>query len=699
MTSLDTETTGLDLCHGCAPFLVTVFRDDGTHAFWEWDVDPITRRPIVPREAAGEIAAEVAGQTVVMQNAKFDVRALGTINAELRDGWRWDLTHDTMEMGHLLASNQPHNLTDMVMHWLGKDIERHELDMKAACVEAVKIARRHFPTWHLAGKNDPTMPSVEGGAWKADTWILRALARELRYPDDHPWWTLTSTYANVDSEATLKLFKAQERECRRRNLWAMYREKMCCVPVAMNMEHRGVTINGAELDSLRQEYREESDAAESTCVGIAESMGCKLTMPRGGNNASLTDFCFGPLGLPVKKRSAKTGRPSLDKEVLEELASKLPERSVQRLFVQRLTEKRSRDTALTYMDSYERFWLPLQPGSGRTNGGRWHVLHPSLNLTGTGTLRCSSSNPNEQNVSKRKGFNLRRCFGPAPGREWWSLDYQNIELRIPAYLAGERSMIDLFERPDDPPYFGSNHLLACHVLHPKLFEECRNDDGAVDGRIFKERYAATWYRWTKNGNFAVQYGAVASSGTADRAYHVEGAQLKIERRLGRISYLNRETVEFAERHGYVETVPDRTVDPDRGHPIMCTRTDRGCVLPTVPFSYKIQSTAMQATKKAMVRCHARLAEWRESDGFDGFITMQVHDELVVDLPSTPPESLSADRLVELANPTLRRTKGGSNLWRVRELQRLMEQSGDDIGIPLTVGVECHLSNWSVGESF
>jgi hypothetical protein len=155
------------------------------------------------------------------------------------------------------------------------------------------------------------------------------------------------------------------------------------------------------------------------------------------------------------------------------------------------------------------------------------VLHPSLNPTGTDTLRWSCSNPNEMNIAKQEGFNLRLCFGPAPGREWWSLDAKNIELRIPAYESGQKDLIDLFERPDDPPFYGSTHLLNFSVVYPDLWEKELREVGLEKvGPHCKKKYASTWYQWCKNGGFAVQYGAVDrddGGGTADRAFHRRGS--------------------------------------------------------------------------------------------------------------------------------------------------------------------------------
>ncbi|MHC4278447.1 MAG: DNA polymerase, partial [Planctomycetota bacterium] len=116
----------------------------------------------------------------------------------------------------------------------------------------------------------------------------------------------------------------------------------------------------------------------------------------------------------------------------------------ERLFVQGLRKFRKRQTGLSYLQSYKRFALLSQVAVA--NSSNWFTLYPSLNPTGTDTLRWSSQSPNAQQISKQDDVNLRYCFGPAPGREWWSLDAKNLELRIPAYEAGEQEMIELFER-------------------------------------------------------------------------------------------------------------------------------------------------------------------------------------------------------------------------------------------------------------
>lgn len=196
----------------------------------------------------------------------------------------------------------------------------------------------------------------------------------------------------------------------------------------------------------------------------------------------------------------------------------------------------------------------------------------------------------------------------------------------------------------------------------------------------------------------MQYGAILRPdgwGTADRAFHKQWSHALLVARFTKLNALNQRQIKFAEKHGYVETIPDRTVDPKRGYPLMCTRTDKGRILPTVPLNYHIQGTAMWWTIKAMIAVQAKLDEWRNSTGFDGHIVMQVHDELVLDLPKSEVHPR------EDGTGLFRK----SNLWRIKEIARIMEQGGRDFvvagrpeGIPTPVGIEYHADNWSEGET-
>lgn len=661
MISLDTETTGIDLYHGAQPFFVTICKDDGTQLWWEWDVDPETRQVKIPDNDLVEITQEtiLTGEDLILQNAKFDVAALHTTEYRFGTHWPWNRTQDTLLAGHLLASNHPHDLTTMALEYLGKDIQPYEDRLELAVKEARRICKG-YPSWRIAKRGLPEMPSAKEKTWKFDSWLPKTIYR--LEGEGEPFWDMVlRDYSNMDSAVTLALWKAQQVLLKQRGLWEIYEVRRKLLPIIFWMERRGVTISSSRLTELVDEYSRESVTKGCIMKNIAEDFNFDLEIPKGGVNKSLKQFLFGKnyLNLPHIKVSDKTAEPSLDREVLDSYLSILPRKSKPLAFIKALRDKRKRDTAINYLEGYRRYWLPSESNDS------FFILHPSLNCTGTDTLRWSSSNPNEQNISKQEGFNLRYAFGPAPGREWWAMDAENIELRIPAYEANEREMIDLFEQPDKEPYHGSYHLLVSHILHPQKFERC-----IQDGTNFKKQYPHL-YRRVKNGNFAVQYGAVESSGTADRSYGVPGAQKLIQSRFSKIKILGDKQIAFAEKHGYVETIPDKTVNPLRGYPLLVQRVSWGGIKPTIPLNYHIQGTACWWMLKAMIRCQEFLDDFNSRSKNKYYMILQVHDELVFDFPKGLKENK------KIAN----------------KLRRLMEAGGNDIGVPTPVKVEQIPEHW------
>ena len=437
MISADTETTGIDLHHGAKPFFVTTCNLDGNQKFWEADVDPLTREPLWSSDDLEQIEVELfEAHETIWQNPNFDITGLSTIIPRFKTEWNWKTTRCTLLADHLIKSNRRHDLTTQALIYLRTNIKKYEDAVEVAVKEARRLVKGQHPDWMVAKEGLACMPSAKDTVWKADMWLPRAVALADGYEPDHPWWTVLEGYANIDSAVTIKIYQIQKEYLEEKELWDIYLERLKVLPQRHKMEHRGITINKTRLEELENEYKEGSETATQICTNIAKNYGFDLTLPKNGMNKSLTEFSFNVMKLPVVKKT-DTGNPSFDKYAIEEYLATLPERSQQYTFVRTLGGKRSRATAIGYMASYRKYW--------KHRSGEWYNLHPSLNPTGTDTLRWSSQGPNEQQISKKEGFNLRYAFGPAPGREWWSLDYQNIELRIPAYESNERVMIDLFE--------------------------------------------------------------------------------------------------------------------------------------------------------------------------------------------------------------------------------------------------------------
>jgi len=673
MIAVDTECTGLDLYHGARPFFVTVAHEDLSTTEWQWDVDPLTRKPIILAQDLREIR-EVLREESVLQNRKFDFHALASIGVELP----WNPGHCTLRAGHVLASSQPHDLTLMCSIYLGHNIKPLEDALEVAVKAAKKIAKAKFPLWRLAKAGDPLMPSIkgkdkdkkakgveEGSTWRADMWLPRAVAKTLKYPENHPWWTVLSDYSNGDSISTLALWKVMERELRERDLWEVYLECIKALPSICRMERASVTAIKSRAEILKVEYGKTSEACRRRCVELSE--GAIAVLPVNGRSKALDEVVFGKFKLSHPKRT-ETGGPAMDAEVLDDWVHELEFGSPAQEFVLNLQHYRKRQTALGYVKSYEKFWLPGEDEDHRR-------LYPNYNPTGTVTMRGSMSNPNGQQISKknlaemgdlkRKGKNLRWMFGPGPGREWVSMDGQNLELRIPTFEAQEKDLMWVFEHPDDGPYYGSYHLVICDLLWPKEF--------AKWGKGFKVEFEATLYQWVKNGNFSVIYGAQQRK--ADATYHQHGAFEKIRHRFPRIALLSDKMKSCADRLGYVETIPDSGLGCARGYPLLCQRTQWGKIMPTTPLNYHVQGTACYWMMLGMTSCDAQLEEWRQDEVTDGAIVLQVHDELVIEMP--------------------KRAKLG-NLPLYRKLRHLMEQSGKRINVPTPVSMEYHESSWAEG---
>ncbi len=736
--SFDTETTGLDHHHGARPYYVTICRDDGTQAWWEWDVDPLTRKVRIVEDDLDEVQEEFEkADVLVAQNGKFDVHALTQLFQDRGRTFRfdWSKLEDTLVAGHVLASNHPHDLTTMVLEHLGRNVQPVETALERACNEARKTCRLKrwrgvLSDWRVARHGLPEMPSAKKGSggkssrggehesnWKYDAWLPRAIAERLGYPEDHSWRTVLRDYSNTDSASTLALWMRMERLLKDRGHRKLYREQLKLCRITWKMERRGVTASEANWRRVHERCAAEVERTSGRCMEVARKhrvrcqecegsgsgpdtlfgAGCPacggegsasfdLVLPKGAINGSLKTFCLDVLKLPkVRNPKSKTGEPTLDsKNAIPHWQRVLPEGDALD-FVNALAARREHGTALTFLESYRRFWLPLEEGSENGLSG-FKVLHPSLNNCGTDTLRLSSSNPNGQQVSKRKAANLRSVFGPAPGREWWSLDAENIELRIPAYESGQRELIDLFENPG-PPFWGSEHLLNFSVVYPDLWEAAVDKVGIEEaGKWVKEEHRDTWYQRVKNGDFAIQYGAVNRAdgvGTADRTFGRPGSQSKLEQRFHGKTALNRRWVEVARRTGRIETMPDRTVDPEHGYPLLVGRSSWGESSPTQPLAYRVSGTACWWMRRAMVRVDERLERWEAEDPRGWWMVLSVHDELGLDFP---------------------RGRGGkpwlTNLGKIMVIKRLMERGGTDLIPPVLtpVAVTYHPDNWGEGVS-
>lgn len=144
-------------------------------------------------------------------------------------------------------------------------------------------------------------------------------------------------------------------------------------------------------------------------------------------------------GLPVLKTTG-TGSPSTDADTLSQLIPALDPSSPEGEFVEALLDWRGvAKQVSSYLHSWPKLWREWSDEDTR--------LHPGYKPLHVITGRLSSENPNIQNVPRNKEY--RSLFGGVPGKRWVKADYSQLELRIGAWMAGERTMLDAYERGDD----------------------------------------------------------------------------------------------------------------------------------------------------------------------------------------------------------------------------------------------------------
>lgn len=437
----------------------------------------------------------------------------------------------------------------------------------------------------------------------------------------------------------------------------LYGERCKLLEPTFAMEERGVSINKQRMADTLTQYRSDVLELAEICVNLTDGYLTKL--PKGTSDVLRKTF-FEHFNLKATKKTKSGLKDSTDKKELENWITTLPKTSKARAFIKRLSEKRKRDTAISYMEGYQKAGLSLPLNFTSYKKGQWIndyiLIHPSFNIGGTDTTRLSCNDPNAQNISKQKGFNLRYIFGPVPGREWFSMDYENIEIRIPAFETGEPALVKLFKEG------GSYHMLVASILVPQLVADCEArvrsaPPGDKAKYKFQEYFKSTWYQWIKNGNFAIQYGAQKAK--ADSTFHIDGAYERLRSQFPRITALGDYMVQLANETGGITCIG--------GYPLRCPRDDYGRIEPTKPLNYHVQGTAGWCMILALNRVYEYLRQFP-----DHHMVMTIHDEIVFDFPAQHKD----------------------NLKILRMCKRLMEQSGEDIDIPVPVSVSYHPDNWA-----
>ena len=404
-------------------------------------------------------------------------------------------------------------------------------------------------------------------------------------------------YAAADAETTLRLHPILEKELKRvPKLWDLFIEiEMPLIPVLADMEMAGIAL---DKDFFAKFSKELSGRITKLEDQVHQAVGKPFNL---NSTQQLSDVLFGVLKLspPDKGRKTASGHYSTAAGVLDELSGQHPVVDMI-LEYRELTKLKS-----TYVDA-----LPLQihPEDGR--------VHTSFSQTTAVTGRLSSSDPNLQNIPTRTdlGRRVRRGFLAGPGNVLVSLDYSQIELRIVAHMAGDQAMLNAFRAGQD--IHATTAAAIYGVPLEKVTREMRRHSKAINFGLI---YGMSAFGLTRTTELTL-----AESQDFVEAYFKQFPGVK--------KYLDGIRKE-ATQNGYVETMLGRRrYFPNlKGsvNQVVRAREEREAI------NAPIQGTAADIMKIAMIKIPPALAK----AGLHGRMLLQVHDELVVECPSSELDEL------------------------------------------------------------
>lgn len=435
-----------------------------------------------------------------------------------------------------------------------------------------------------------------------DTLLMSYLLNPSRTQPELSILLLDYLNLNMPSEnekSTFYLLEGIERlaleldgELKSQGMWELYYDlELPLSNVLFKMERTGVYLDKDILVEMGCDFENRLNQLSAEIYELAGEE-FNINSPK-----QLGPILFDKLGLARGKKT-KTGY-STSADVLESLAQ---EHDV----VAKILEYRQMmKLNSTYIDGLQNI---MDPASGK--------VHTSLNQAVTATGRLSSTEPNLQNIPIRmeEGRRIRRAFTPSQGNELLSADYSQIELRVLAHIAGDEVLCEAFELDQD--------------IHTRTASEVF---GVPMDAVHKEMRRAA-----KAVNFGIVYGISDFGLSQDLRITRREAKEYIDKYFKRYNGVKRYiegVIEDARDKGYVTTILNRRrYLPD----ILSSNFHLRSFAERTAMNTPIQGSAADIIKLAMIRLQEIIQE--RDNSFN--MILQVHDELIFDVPRTMIEEVS-----------------------------------------------------------
>jgi DNA polymerase-1 len=401
-------------------------------------------------------------------------------------------------------------------------------------------------------------------------------------------------YAVEDADITFQLKDYFEKEMLAAQTMDLYKKvELPLVKVLTAMECEGINLDVPFLEELSKNLTVDIQKLEKTIFDAAGET-FNLASPK-----QLGPILFDKLKLVDKPKKTKTGQYSTAEDVLSYLAKEHP-------IVSDILDWRSlKKLQNTYVDALPK---EINPETGR--------VHTIYNQAVAATGRLSSNNPNLQNIPIRtaRGQQVRKAFVPRDDQHvLMAADYSQIELRIIAALSKDEGMLAAFLNNED-----IHQATAAKVFNVPLEEVTRTQRGNA-----------------KTVNFGIIYGVSAFGLSQQTDLNRTEAKELIDTYYATYPKLRNyihEQVDFARDNGYVTTVLGRRrylKDINSQNAVVRGAAERNAV------NAPIQGSAADIIKLAMIAIQSKL----ESENWKAKMLLQVHDELVFDVPKEEVEAL------------------------------------------------------------
>lgn len=394
-------------------------------------------------------------------------------------------------------------------------------------------------------------------------------------------------YAAEDTDVTFQLYGKLKKELESKSLMDVFQNiEVPLVKVLSDMEHEGVCVDVDFLNAYSNDLHEQVLSEQNS---IFDSAGLQFNI---ASPQQVGKVLFEHLKLSDKPKKTKTGQYQTDEETLQSLQGKHP--CVDHILQFRTLQK----LKSTYVDAL--------PEMVNRKTGR---VHTSFNQAVAATGRLSSQNPNLQNIPIRTdlGREIRKAFVPsAEDRVLMSSDYSQIELRIIAHISKDEGMIEAFKQGIDI------HTATASKVWGVPIEEVDKD----------------MRRKAKTVNFGIIYG-ISAFGLSQRVQipRFEAKEI-IDNYFVQFPGIKRymdDTIAFARDNGYVETISGRRRnlrDINSRNANIRGFAERNAI------NAPIQGSAADMIKIAMIR----IADWLNGSDLETRMILQVHDELLFDVP-------------------------------------------------------------------